>query len=193
MLSRRRCLRADSASREAAIIGTSATSLLFHAQVIEHWRQTATEAIIVDLEQYTSREEPLEALLCRIGRGGALEVRMRTWADNNTEAARAPMGIDRRRREYIERMLGRGRYPAAAGGNACATAVLHLPCCRTEQEQAQRRAARSDRHRARADRAGTATIVRRYRSQASVLGLKASERIENRTAPDIGASCRRLR
>jgi AcrR family transcriptional regulator len=83
----------------------------FHAQVIAHWRQTATEAIIVDLERYSSREQRLEALLRRIGRGGALEVRMRTWADNNTEAARALRGIDRRRREYIERMLAEAGIP----------------------------------------------------------------------------------
>ena len=77
----------------------------FHAQVIEHWRQTATEAIICDLEQYESGEKRLEALLRHIGHGGALEVRMRTWADKNAEAARALRGIDRRRREYMERML----------------------------------------------------------------------------------------
>jgi len=83
----------------------------FHAQVIEHWRQTATEAIICDLERYESGEERLEALLRHIGHGGALEVRMRTWADNNAEAARALRGIDRRRREYMERMLAEAGIP----------------------------------------------------------------------------------
>src|SRR5262245_58690945 len=38
---------------------------VFHARVIEHWRQTATEAIIVDIERYQSREERLDALLRR--------------------------------------------------------------------------------------------------------------------------------
>jgi len=83
----------------------------FHAEVIEHWRQTATEAIITDLERYASREERLEALLRRIGHGGALEVRMRTWADNNAKAGQALRGIDRRRREYIERMLAEAGIP----------------------------------------------------------------------------------
>jgi AcrR family transcriptional regulator len=83
----------------------------FHARVIEHWKQTATEAIIADLERYDSREERLEALLRRIGRGGALEVRMRTWADSNAEAARALRDIDRRRREYMERMLAEAGIP----------------------------------------------------------------------------------
>jgi hypothetical protein len=30
---------------------------------------------------------------------------MRTWADNNAQAARAVSDIDRRRREYIEQLL----------------------------------------------------------------------------------------
>ena len=77
----------------------------FHARVIEHWKQAATEAIIADLERYDSREERLDALLRRIGQGGALEVGMRTWAVNNADAARALSDIDRRRREYIERLL----------------------------------------------------------------------------------------
>jgi AcrR family transcriptional regulator len=85
----------------------------FHARVIEHWKQTATEAIIADLERYDSREERLEALLRRIGHGGALEVRMRSWADNNAEAAQALRDIDRRRREYMVRMLAEAGIPPA--------------------------------------------------------------------------------
>jgi len=78
----------------------------FHARVIEHWKQMATEAIITDIERYAEPEERLSALLAHaFGRGGSLEIRMRTWADNNPEAARAVSEIDRRRREYIERLL----------------------------------------------------------------------------------------
>jgi AcrR family transcriptional regulator len=77
----------------------------FHARVIEHWKETATEAVIADLERYASREERLEMLLRRIGHGGALEVRMRTWGGSNADAARALSDIDRRRREYIELLL----------------------------------------------------------------------------------------
>lgn len=78
----------------------------FHARVIKHWRQMATEAIIADIERYESREERIDALLQHaFGHGAALEIRMRTWADNNAEAARALSDIDRRRREYIERLL----------------------------------------------------------------------------------------
>src|SRR5262249_50676908 len=78
----------------------------FHARVIEHWKQTTTEAIIADLERYDPGEERLETLVRRgFGHDAGLEIRMRSWADTNTEAARVLSDIDRRRREYIEEML----------------------------------------------------------------------------------------
>jgi AcrR family transcriptional regulator len=78
----------------------------FHAQVIEHWRQTATEAIIADLTQHNSLEQRIDVLLYgAFGHSGLLEVRMRGWADENAEAARVVSDIDRRRRAYIEQML----------------------------------------------------------------------------------------
>jgi len=70
------------------------------------WKQVATEAIIADVERYHSGEERLDALLRHaFGHGAALEIRMRAWADNNAEAARAVSDIDRRRQEYIEQLL----------------------------------------------------------------------------------------
>jgi len=78
----------------------------FHAQVIAHWRQTATEAIIADLERYPGGERRLDVLLRRaFAHDAPLEVRMRAWADENADAARALGDIDRRRSAYIERML----------------------------------------------------------------------------------------
>jgi AcrR family transcriptional regulator len=78
----------------------------FHARVIEHWKQAATEAIIVDIERYKAPAERFAALLRHaFGHGASLEVRMRTWAENNAAAARAVGEIDRRRREYMERLL----------------------------------------------------------------------------------------
>lgn len=48
----------------------------------------------------------MDALLRHaFGHGASLEIRMRTWAENNTDAQRAVSEIDRRRREYIERLL----------------------------------------------------------------------------------------
>jgi AcrR family transcriptional regulator len=78
----------------------------FHARVIEHWKQVATEAIIADIERYESLDERLEVLLRRaFGQSAALEIRMRAWADNNAEAAQALDDVDRRRRGYIEQLL----------------------------------------------------------------------------------------
>jgi AcrR family transcriptional regulator len=78
----------------------------FHARVIEHWKQVATEAIIADIERYQSLEERLEVLLRRaFGQSAALEIRMRAWADNNPEAAQALDDVDHRRRAYIEQLL----------------------------------------------------------------------------------------
>jgi len=78
----------------------------FHAQVIEHWREMATEAIITDLDRYGSAEARLAVLLRRaFAHDAILEIRMRAWADNNVDAARALSDIDRRRRQYMERLL----------------------------------------------------------------------------------------
>jgi AcrR family transcriptional regulator len=78
----------------------------FHARVIEHWKQIATEGIIADIERYDVGEERLDALARHgFGRDVVLEVRMRAWADNNPEVARVLSDIDRRRREYMEQML----------------------------------------------------------------------------------------
>jgi AcrR family transcriptional regulator len=95
----------------------------FHARVIEHWRHTATEAVIADLERYGSRAERLEVLLRRaLGHTNALEMRMRAWADNSAEAARAVRDMDRRRREYMERLL----MDAGVGPTLAATRVQLL-------------------------------------------------------------------
>src|SRR5215831_2184876 len=96
----------------------------FHARVIERWKQAATEAIIADIERYESHEERLNALLRHaFGHSAALEIRMRAWAEINTAAARALDDIDRRRRDYIERLLlEAGIAPALA---ATRTQVLY--------------------------------------------------------------------
>jgi AcrR family transcriptional regulator len=78
----------------------------FHARVIEHWKQIATEGIIADIERYDAAEERLDALARHgFAHDVVLEVRMRAWADNNAEVARVLGDIDRRRREYMEQML----------------------------------------------------------------------------------------
>jgi AcrR family transcriptional regulator len=84
----------------------------FHARVIEHWKQIATERIIADIERYDVGEERLDALARHgFGHDVVLEVRMRAWADNNADVARVLGDIDRRRREYMEQMLVEAGVP----------------------------------------------------------------------------------
>src|SRR5262245_26076178 len=96
----------------------------FHARVIAHWKQVATEAIIADIERHAAHDARLYALLRHaFGRGGAMEIRMRAWAESNAAAARALDNIDRRRQGYIERLLVEaGVAPAPA---ATRTQVLY--------------------------------------------------------------------
>ncbi len=116
----------------------------FHARVIERWKQAATEAIIADIERYELHEERLNALLRHaFGHSAALEIRMRAWAEINTAAARALDDIDRRRRDYIERLLLKaGIAPALA---ATRTQVLYwtylgaaLSCSKLTGERLER-------------------------------------------------------
>ena len=86
----------------------------FHAQVIEYWRQVATEAVIADLDRYDSGEHRLDVLLRgALGHSALLELRMRAWADKSDRAARAVKAVDARRKAYIERLLEEADIPAA--------------------------------------------------------------------------------
>ncbi len=104
-------LRADVLARKMGISRGSfywhfADLATFHARVIAHWKQVATEAIINDIERYETPAERLDALLRHgFGHGGSLETRVRIWAENNREAARAVNEVDQRRRIYMERLL----------------------------------------------------------------------------------------
>ena len=92
----------------------------FHAHVIEHWKKINTEAVIADIERHQAPAQRLDALLSQaFGRSAGLEIRMRAWAGDNVAAARAVDDIDRRRREYIARLLvTAGVAPALAATRA---------------------------------------------------------------------------
>jgi AcrR family transcriptional regulator len=96
----------------------------FHARVIAHWKQVATEAIIADIERYRSHGERLDALLRHaFGEGAAIEIRLRAWGETNAAAARALADVDHRRRRYIEQLLvAAGLAPALA---ATRTQILY--------------------------------------------------------------------
>jgi AcrR family transcriptional regulator len=78
----------------------------FHERVIAQWKLRATEEIIADIERHTVPEERLDALLRHaFGHRGSLEMHMRAWAEENACAAQAVTDIDRRRRDYLEKLL----------------------------------------------------------------------------------------
>src|SRR5215475_13834489 len=96
----------------------------FHARVIQHWRQVATETIIADVELQQAPDKRLDVLLRHaFGDGADLEVGMRAWADNNEVAEHALRQVDRRRRTYIEKLLRELGMPAPLA--AARTVVLY--------------------------------------------------------------------
>ena len=78
----------------------------FHAALLQHWREIATEQIIATLESSSSKGERLRLLLQRVFTAKlTLENAVRTWATLNPAARSAVQAIDRRRLGYIEGLL----------------------------------------------------------------------------------------
>ena len=97
------------------------------------------------LAPYGAPERRLAALLrAAFSRDAGLEVRMRAWADTNKAAARALAAVDRRRRGYIERLLGEaGVARPRAATRAQLLYWAYLEGALAPQRQARRRAARA--------------------------------------------------
>ncbi len=78
----------------------------FHAAILRHWREVAAEEIIANLETASGHDNPL-ALLLRQAFGGrlALENAVRIWATADPAARAAVQAIDRRRLDYLEKLL----------------------------------------------------------------------------------------
>jgi AcrR family transcriptional regulator len=90
----------------------------YHRRLISFWKQSATEAIIDDLEQQDSPAQRIEVLLERaFSHGGSLEIGIRAWAGSHQQAALAVKAIDRRRRTYIAKVL----HDAGIPGHSAAT------------------------------------------------------------------------
>jgi AcrR family transcriptional regulator len=86
----------------------------FHVRVIAHWRERSTDAIIAGLDQHGDPARRLDALFRNaFGHSALMEVRMRVWADENPDAAKALREIDGKRRAYIERQLEAAGVPPA--------------------------------------------------------------------------------
>ena len=80
----------------------------FHAAILRHWREVAAEQIIADLEALSDDENPLPPLLRQaFGDQLALEKAVRIWATLDPSARAAVQAIDRRRLNYVEKLLGR--------------------------------------------------------------------------------------
>lgn len=78
----------------------------FHAALLQHWREIATEQIIAILESGANKGERLRLLLERVFTAKlTLENAVRTWATLNPAARSAVQTIDRRRLGYIESLL----------------------------------------------------------------------------------------
>jgi AcrR family transcriptional regulator len=79
----------------------------FHAAILKHWREVAAEQIIASLEAASAHDDPL-ALLLRQAFGSrlALENAVRTWATVDAAARAAVQAIDRRRLDYVAKLLG---------------------------------------------------------------------------------------
>src|ERR1700716_3420536 len=78
----------------------------FHAAVLKHWREIATEEIIAGVEAASGGEDPLAVLLRRVfGERLTIESAVRTWASVDPAARAAVQAIDRRRLGYIEGLM----------------------------------------------------------------------------------------
>ena len=78
----------------------------FHAAILKRWREVAAEQVIAGLEASARDGNPL-ALLLRgaFGNKQALERAVRSWAAVDPKARAAVQAIDRRRVDYVDRML----------------------------------------------------------------------------------------
>jgi AcrR family transcriptional regulator len=79
----------------------------FHAAILKHWREVAAEQIIASLEAASGHDDPLGLLLRQaFGSRLALENAVRTWATVDAAARAAVQAIDRRRLDYVAKLLG---------------------------------------------------------------------------------------
>jgi AcrR family transcriptional regulator len=78
----------------------------FQAAILKHWREVAAEAIIANVEAAAGNEDPLAVLLRQVfSEKLALERAVRSWAAFDAAANHAVQAIDRRRLDYVERLI----------------------------------------------------------------------------------------
>jgi len=83
----------------------------FHAAILEHWREVAAERIIADIDAAAGKDNAPQLLLQRVfGEKLALENAVRQWAVVDPAARAAVQAIDRRRLDYVERLLRKAGF-----------------------------------------------------------------------------------
>ena len=85
----------------------------FHAALLQRWHEVAAEQIIAEVEAAAPGDQALAFLVRRVfGERLKLETAVRIWASIEPAARAAVHAIDRRRLDYIERLLGQAGLPA---------------------------------------------------------------------------------
>jgi AcrR family transcriptional regulator len=85
---------------------------VYHAALLKHWRDVATEQVIANLEEISKDRDALSLLLRRaFSSTPALENAVRTWASVDPAARAAVQAIDQRRLGYIEILLKQSGLP----------------------------------------------------------------------------------
>ncbi|WP_342359080.1 TetR/AcrR family transcriptional regulator [Terrarubrum flagellatum] len=92
----------------------------FHAALLNHWRDVATERIIAELETESRGGEALARLIRRaFGARLKTEMAVRNWAAHEPLARKVVASIDQRRLSYIVRLFEKsGSPPSRAQASA---------------------------------------------------------------------------
>ena len=85
----------------------------YHAAILKHWREVATEQVIAGLEAAADHEDPVALLLRQAFNAQlSLEKALRSWATSDAAARNAVQAIDRRRLNYVGELLRRAGFSA---------------------------------------------------------------------------------
>ena len=86
----------------------------FHQRIVDQWKTTSTEEIILAVETHDDPDARLRDLLIRaFGTRSDIDLQMCTWAQFNEVAAHAVVDITRRRQDYIASLIEACGVPSA--------------------------------------------------------------------------------
>ncbi len=94
-----------------------------HTAMLKHWRQRATTDVITEVE--SAATDPLQKLhhlmTISVGNnnGAKLDIAIRAWASHDRAAAKAVLGVDKKRIKYVSELLRQiGHKPDVANARA---------------------------------------------------------------------------